>query len=161
MSRTVAIGADHAGVGLKAILAADLSAAGYTVLDCGTHGPDSVDYPDFGYAVGQAVAEGRAWRGVAICGSGIGISIAVNRVPGARAALCAHGLMARLARQHNDANVLAVGGRMHALDEAAAFVDAYLAEPFSGDARHARRIAQLADYEKTGVLPPLPPGVTG
>jgi len=150
MSRTVAIGADHAGVGLKAVLAADLSAAGYTVLDCGTHGPDSVDYPDFGYAVGQAVAEGRAWRGVAICGSGIGISIAVNRVPGARAALCAHGLMARLARQHNDANVLALGERLTGIEVARDCLREFLDTAFEGG-RHARRVEKLTN-------PPVPAG---
>jgi ribose 5-phosphate isomerase B len=140
--QTVAIGSDHAGVQLKGLLKAELAGLGYAVDDLGTHGGDSVDYPDFGTAVAQAVASGKAWRGVVICGSGIGISIAANRVPGARAALCTHGLMARLARQHNDANVLALGERLTGVDVAKDCLKEFLATPFEGG-RHQRRVEKL------------------
>jgi ribose 5-phosphate isomerase B len=138
----IAIGSDHAGFALKAKVADWLAGAGYQVLDLGTDGTSSVDYPDFGRAVGEAVASGRAEKGVIVCGSGIGISIAANRVPGARAALCMNGLMARLARQHNDANILALGERL--IGEAAArdCLDEFLNTDFEGG-RHQRRVDKL------------------
>lgn len=139
---TVAIGSDHAGVALKAALIADLRAMGHEVIDLGTHGGDSVDYPDFGYAVAGAVASGQAQRGVTVCGSGIGISIAANRHPAVRAALCTSGLMARLAREHNDANVLALGERLIGVDVARDCLKEFLATPFAGG-RHQRRVAKL------------------
>jgi ribose 5-phosphate isomerase B len=143
MSQTVAIGADHAGLALKAQLIADLRAGGYEVLDCGTHGDASVDYPEFGYAVASAVAEGRAWRGVVICGSGVGISIAANRHPAIRAALCTMGLTARLARQHNDANVLALGERLTGVEVARECLQLFLTTEFEGG-RHQRRVDKLS-----------------
>ncbi|MGK2285899.1 ribose 5-phosphate isomerase B [Pedomonas sp. V897] len=144
MTKTVAIGSDHAGVKLKQILMDDLHEAGFNVLDLGTCGSESVDYPDFGYAVATAVAEGKAERGVVICGSGIGISIAANRIPAVRAALCTNGLMARLARQHNDANVLAIGERLTGVDMARDILKEFLATPFDGG-RHQRRIDKLSN----------------
>lgn len=140
---TVAIGSDHAGTALKGLLTADLKAMGHAVIDVGTHGGESVDYPDFGYAVAQAVAGGEAARGVVICGSGIGISIAANRHPAVRAALCTSGLMARLARQHNDANVLALGERLIGIEVARDCLKEFLTTPFEGG-RHQRRVAKLA-----------------
>ncbi len=143
MSETrIAIAADHAGFALKAVLADELRAAGREVLDLGTHGEASVDYPDYGFAVAAAVTDGRAGSGIAICGSGIGISIAANRVPGIRAALCTSGLMARLARTHNDANVLVLGSRIIGVEVARDCVHEFLNTAFEGG-RHAGRTAKL------------------
>jgi len=138
----VALASDHAGHALKALLAAELAAAGHAVLDLGPDSEASVDYPDYGHALGQALAAGRAGRGIAICGSGIGISIAVNRVAGARCALVTSGLMARLARQHNDANCIALGSRIIGIETARDCVAQFLATPFDGG-RHAARVAKL------------------
>jgi len=139
----IAVAADHAGFELKALLKAELEGQGYTILDLGTHGPESVDYPDFGKALGEAVASGKAQFGLAVCGSGIGISIAANRVPGCRAALVHDALSAKLSRQHNDANVLALGARLIGVDTARDCLNVFLATPFEGG-RHARRVAKLA-----------------
>jgi ribose 5-phosphate isomerase B len=138
----IAVGADHAGVDLKDLLAAHLSQRGIEVLDLGTHGHDRVDYPDFGVAVGRAVAEGTADLGVAVCGSGIGIGIAANKVPGIRAATVHDETSARLARQHNDANVLCLGQRLIGVEVALAALDAWLDASFEGG-RHAGRVAKL------------------
>lgn len=139
----IAIGSDHAGYGLKSAVAEWLKEAGHEVLDLGTHGGESVDYPDFGRAVGEAVAAGRAEKGVVVCGSGIGISIAANRVKGARAALCMNGLMARLSRQHNDANILALGERLIGIETARDCLNEFLNTPFEGG-RHQRRVDKLS-----------------
>lgn len=138
----LALGADHAGFELKAQLRARLEAAGHEILDLGTDGPASVDYPDFGRAVGEAVVAGRAERGIAICGSGIGISIAANKVAGARCARCTSEWDARFARRHNDANVLALGARCTGEGMAEAIVDTFLTTAFEGG-RHAGRVAKL------------------
>lgn len=140
----IAIASDHAAYELKALLADWLRAEGHMVEDLGTNGPDSVDYPDFGYALGEAIAEGRAERGVALCGSGIGISISVNRNPAARCALVSEPLSAKLAREHNDANVIAMGARLTGIDMAKACLAAFLATDFAGD-RHARRVDKLSN----------------
>lgn len=142
-ARTIAIASDHAGVELKSQLAAWLTGAGHQVLDLGTDGPASVDYPDFAAAVAAAIAEGRAERGVLICGSGIGISIAANRHPGIRAALVHDVTTARLSRQHNNANVVALGARLIGPDTARDCVEAFLQTPFDGGERHERRIAKM------------------
>ncbi|MBI4943243.1 MAG: ribose-5-phosphate isomerase [Actinobacteria bacterium] len=158
----VHLGADHAGFELKEYLRQHLAQAGHEVVD---HGPSEYDaqddYPPYCLRAAEAVVADPGSLGIVIGGSGNGEQIAANKVTGVRAALAWSIDTARLARQHNDANVLAIGGRMHALDEASSFVDAYLAEPFSGDDRHSRRITMLADYEQTGVLPPLPGGARG
>src|SRR3546814_3836715 len=120
----IAIASDHAAWELKAALADWLREAGHEVEDLGTNGPDSVDYPDYGYALGQAIAGGRAERGVALCGSGIGISISVNRNPAARCALVSEPLSAKLSREHNAANVIAMGARLTGIDMAKACLDA-------------------------------------
>jgi len=138
----IAIAADHAGFELKALLRRELELAGYAVLDLGTDGPASVDYPDFGRKLAETVVRGEADKGIAICGSGIGISIAANRVPGVRAALAHDGLSARLAREHNDANVLALGARLIGVEAARDAVKQFLETPFAGG-RHAARVAKL------------------
>jgi ribose 5-phosphate isomerase B len=140
---TIAIASDHAGPSLKDSLKAELERRGFTVLDLGTHGDASVDYPDYGRAVGEAVASGEADRGVVVCGTGIGISIAANRIAGIRAAVCHDVTSARLARQHNDANVLALGVRMIGAEVALDCLDAFVTTEFDGGERHQRRIEKL------------------
>jgi ribose 5-phosphate isomerase B len=142
MSETVAIAADHGGFELKSALVPVLRALGFAVLDLGTSSSESVDYPEFADAVAAALKDGRARRGVLICGTGIGISIAANRHAGVRAAPCHDGLTARLARQHNDANVLALGGRLIGIETAKDCLANFLQTPFEGG-RHARRVAKL------------------
>ncbi|HEV7267020.1 MAG TPA: ribose 5-phosphate isomerase B [Falsiroseomonas sp.] len=138
----VALGSDHAGVALKATLAQALQAAGHPTLDMGTQGPESVDYPDFANAVAAAVLDGRARFGVLVCGTGIGISMAANRHPGIRCALLHDTTGARLSREHNDANVMAVGARVIGPEVALDALRAFLATPFGGG-RHERRIRKL------------------
>lgn len=139
----IAVGADHAGYELKDKLARRLADAGHEIEDLGTSGPESVDYPDFGKAVAEAVAGGVAELGLVVCGTGIGISIAANRIPGVRAARCTSEYDARFARAHNDANVLAVGARVIGLGQAEAIVDVFFSTDFEGG-RHARRVEKLA-----------------
>ncbi|MBK1668657.1 ribose 5-phosphate isomerase B [Rhodovibrio sodomensis] len=141
--QVVAVAADHAGVTLKDALADDLRAAGAEVVDLGTRGTESVDYPDYGAAMAEAIAAGRAPAGVLVCGTGIGISIAANRNPAVRAARCANTTDARLARQHNDANVLALGARTTGVEVAADCVRVFLTTAFEGG-RHQRRVDKLA-----------------
>jgi ribose 5-phosphate isomerase B len=138
----IAIASDHAAVGLKAALADWLRGEGHDVEDLGTNGEASVDYPDFGYRLAGHVAAGKAERGVALCGTGIGISIAVNRHPGVRCALVSEPLSATLSREHNDANVIAMGARIIGIEMAKACLTAFLTTPFGGD-RHARRVGKL------------------
>ena len=136
----IAFASDHAGYSLKALLLEELVAAGHQVLDLGTgDGTTSVDYPDFGRACAEAVVSGRATLGVVVCGSGIGISIAANRVPGARCALVHDHLSARLARQHNDANIIAFGARLLGVETARDALRAFLSTPFEGGRHAARR----------------------
>lgn len=142
MSKRAAIGADHAGFLLKEVLKAELKTAGYTVTDVGTDSTASCDYPDFGYTVAEEVASGRAKIGVVVCGSGIGISIAANRNPKVRAALCHTAELATLARQHNDANVLALGARVVNEETAKQCLSAFLATEFEGG-RHGKRVEKL------------------
>ena len=139
----IAIASDHAAVSLKTVLADWLRGEGHEVLDLGTDGTASVDYPDFGRAVGDALADGRAERGVALCGSGIGISIAANRNPACRCALVSEPLSAALARQHNDANAIAMGARVIGEEMAKACLQAFLSTPFEGG-RHQRRVDLLS-----------------
>lgn len=140
--QTIAIGADHAGYQLKNALVEDLKSMGFEVLDMGTNSDASVDYPDYGYAVAQAVTRGQAFRGVLICGTGIGMSIAANRHSGIRAALCTHGVMARLAREHNDANVLVMGSRIIGSEIARECLRQFLSVQYAGG-RHDARVAKL------------------
>jgi ribose 5-phosphate isomerase B len=140
---TIALAADHAGFALKDALGEWLREAGHEVLDLGTNGPESVDYPRFGSLLAEAIADGRATRGIAVCGSGIGISIAVNRNPACRCALVNEPLSAALAREHNDANVIALGARLTGIDLAKACVTAFLDTDFPGG-RHQRRVDLLS-----------------
>ena len=138
----IAIASDHAAIDLKAALADWLRGAGHDVADLGPDSAASVDYPDFGYKLAAAIADGSVERGIALCGSGIGISIAVNRNPAARCALVSEPLSATLAREHNDANVIAMGARLIGIEMAKACISAFLATEFGGD-RHQRRVDKL------------------
>ena len=140
--RVVAIASDHAGYEMKTALKEEISSLGYGVLDLGTDSPDSVDYPDFAHALAEAVTQGKAGQGVLVCGSGIGVSITANRHPGIRAALCHNAETARLSRQHNDANVLAMGERIIGVDAARECLRVFLETEFEGG-RHARRVAKM------------------
>jgi ribose 5-phosphate isomerase B len=142
LAEKIAIVSDHAAFEMKTALAEHLRERGFDVLDLGTSSTDSVDYPDYGYRLAQAIADGRAARGVSLCGSGIGISIAVNRHPACRCALVSDGLSARLAREHNDANVIAMGARLIGIETAKDCLDQFLATPFAGG-RHQRRVDKL------------------
>ena len=148
MPHTIAIASDHAAYAMKAELAEWLRNEGHEVLDLGTNGPESVDYPDYGYRLAKAIEDGQAERGVALCGSGIGISIAVNRNPAARCALVSEPLSASLARQHNDANVVALGARLVGIEMAKACITTFLATEFLGD-RHQRRVEKLSHPERS------------
>lgn len=143
----IALSADHAGVDLKDQLVEWLKGQDHDVSDLGTHGHESVDYPEYGARLARAIKAGEAERGIAICGSGIGISIAVNREPACRSALVHEPFSAELARRHNDANVLALGGRLIGADMAKACVTAFLDTPFEGG-RHQRRIDQLSNLQQ-------------
>jgi len=144
MSReTVAIAADHAGYELKSLLSQELNTMGFEVLDLGTHGTESVDYPDFADRLAEVIRSGTARRGVLICGSGIGISIAANRHSEIRAAPCHDTVSARLARQHNDANVLALGARLVGIEVAKDCLRTFMSTEFEGG-RHQRRVAKLS-----------------
>jgi ribose 5-phosphate isomerase B len=145
----IAIASDHAAFSLKCDLADWLTSQGHQVSDLGTDSTASVDYPDFGYRLAEHIAAGNAERGIALCGSGIGISIAVNRNPHVRCALVSEPLSARLAREHNDANVIAMGARLTGIDMAKACIEVFLATPFGG-ARHAARVDKLSN-PPTGV----------
>ena len=155
----VHLGSDHAGFELKAALVRRLTELGHEPLD---HGPTVYDaqddYPPFVLRAARAVAADGGSLGVVIGGSGNGEAIAANKVQGVRCALAWSDETARLGRQHNDANVVSVGARMHDEATAVALVEAFLETPYSGEERHSRRIAMLSDYERTGVLPPLPTG---
>ncbi|MEG3181886.1 ribose 5-phosphate isomerase B [Sphingomonas sp. LT1P40] len=142
----IAIASDHAALDLKAVLADWLRGEGHDVSDLGPDSTASVDYPDYGYKLARAIAAGEAERGIALCGSGIGISISVNRNAQARCALVSEPLSAALAREHNDANVIAMGARLIGPEMAKACVTAFLATAFGGD-RHQRRVDKLTAPE--------------
>ena len=142
----IAIASDHAAIDLKAELRDWMIEQGHEVADLGPETTDSVDYPDYGYKLASVVADGTADRGVALCGSGIGISIAVNRNPACRSALVSEPLSAELARSHNDANVIAMGARLTGSDMAKACLEAFLSTDFLGD-RHQRRVDKLSNPE--------------
>ncbi|WP_333570978.1 ribose 5-phosphate isomerase B [Sphingomonas sp.] len=148
MQHRIALASDHAAFAMKAELADWLRGLGHDVLDLGTNGPESVDYPDYGYRLGKAIESGEARFGIALCGSGIGISIAVNRNPAARCALVSEPLSAGLAREHNDANVIALGARMIGIEMAKACITQFLETAFLGD-RHVRRVEKLSNPERS------------
>ena len=143
-TRRIAIASDHAGFALKSKVKDWLVEDGYEVEDLGTHSTDSVDWPDYGRKLGEAVAANPGMLGVAVCGSGIGIAIAANKVKGARAATCMNGLMARLTRQHNDANILALGERLIGEATARDCLNEFLNTNFEGG-RHQRRVDKVDD----------------
>ncbi len=138
----VALGADHAGFPLKEDLKTWLISHGYDVVDLGTQSAESVDYPDFAIGVGGAITAGKADRGVLVCGTGIGMAMAANKVPGVRAAACSDAYTARMSREHNDANVLAIGARITACEAAIEILEVWLGAEFAGG-RHARRIEKI------------------
>lgn len=140
----IAIGCDHAGYELKEAVKAKMEAEGHKMIDVGTYSSESVDYPKYGHAIGRTVAAGEAERGIAICGSGIGISIACNKVPGIRAALCTSVEMAEMCRRHNNANVIAMGARMISQELAFEMIDTWMTTEFEGG-KHERRINELDD----------------
>ena len=139
----IAIGSDHGGFRLKQVIMKHLESRGEEYYDFGTYSEESCDYPDYGRAVAEAVADGRFERGILICGTGIGISITANKVHGIRAALCGDCFSAEATRQHNDANILALGARVVGEGLALKIVDTFLDTPFSNDERHIRRIAKI------------------
>ncbi len=143
----IAIGSDHAGYEgeppYKPEILRHVARLGHQTLDCGTHGPESVDYPDFANAVCEAILEGRARYGILVCGTGIGVSIAANRHSGIRAATCATKDMARLSREHNDANVICLGRRILSLPACFDLIQIWLDTPFNGGERHCRRIKKM------------------
>lgn len=142
-AQTIAIASDHAGFDLKELLKEELLSAGHSVVDLGTSSTTSVDYPDFGKALARAIRDGQAERGVLVCGTGIGIAMAANREPAVRAAVVHDTTSARLARQHNDANVMALGARLVGPEVARDCLRAFLETPFEGG-RHAPRVAKLS-----------------
>ena len=144
MAERIAIASDHAAVDLKAALVEHMRAAGHDVVDLGPSTTDSVDYPSYGYKLADVIGSGRADKGIALCGSGIGISIAINRHPACRCALVSEPLSATLARTHNDANIIAMGARIVGPEMAKACLDAFFGAQFLGD-RHQRRVDQLSN----------------
>lgn len=143
----IVVGSDHAGFELKQQIADALRREGHEVIDVGTHTTASVDYPDFAEAVGVAVRDGRAERGVLICGSGVGASVAANKLPGIRAAICHDTYSAHQGVEHDDMNVLVLGGRIVGPALAHDLVRAYIAARYTGEARHARRLAKITALE--------------
>ena len=141
------LGSDHAGLALKQELAAHLSAAGQVVQDLGTHNAESCDYPEVAIAVSRAVADRAGSHGILICGYGTGMAITANKINGIRAAMCANELQARLARAHNNANILCLGARLQGAELALAVADAFMSTSFEGG-RHARRVALIAGAEQ-------------
>ncbi len=144
----VAVGADHAGFDLKEDLRATLEALGHEVLDLGTRSVDPVDYPDYAEAVGRAVLDGKAERGLVICGSGVGASVAANKIPGIRAGLCHDTYSAHQGVEHDDMNVLVLGARIIGRELARELVRAFVSARFSKEERHRRRLAKVQAIEK-------------
>ena len=147
-ARRVAIGADHGGFALKTVLISWLQAQGYEVADLGTHSPAPCDYPQIGYKVAAAVAQGAFDRGILLCKSGIGIAIAANKVPGIRAAVCHDVFDAERSRNHNDANILVLGAEKLTAAKAKRIVDRWCGTPFESGGRHERRVRQIAAIER-------------
>src|SRR5436305_3373769 len=144
----VAIGADHAGFALKQLIGGDLRDLGHEVIDLGTDSMDPVDYPDYAEAVGKLILDGKADRGVLVCGSGVGASVAANKLPGIRAALCHDTYSARQGVEHDDMNILVLGGRVIGSELARELVHAYLAALFTKEERHRRRLEKIKALEK-------------
>ena len=143
----IALGADHAGWELKEALKAWLIETGHQILDFGTHSPESVDYPDYALQVAESVASGKAERGLLVCGTGIGMAMTANKVPGIRAALCSDPFMARMSREHNDANILTLSGRLMDKELGLEILRMWLSTEFAGG-RHERRLGKIAQIER-------------
>jgi len=143
----VALGADHGGYELKEAILCHLEKQGIEVQDFGTHSKDSVDYPKYGFAVGSAIIKEEADLGIVVCGTGLGISMAANKLPGIRAAVCTETFTARMAREHNNANILALGARVIGVGLALDIVDIFLKTEFSGG-RHALRVNLISNIER-------------
>jgi ribose 5-phosphate isomerase B len=156
----IALGADHAGFELKEALKHWLIDRGYQVLDFGAHTTDSVDYPDYAAQVAEAVAAQKVERGVLVCGTGIGMAMTANKVPGVRAALCGDLYTARMSREHNDANVLTLGGRLMEAEAALEILHVWLAAEFTGG-RHSRRLEKLGQIERRWIAHPADEGSHG
>jgi RpiB/LacA/LacB family sugar-phosphate isomerase len=144
----IVVGADHAGFELKEVLAAYLRHRGHEVVDIGTNSDDPVDYPDYAEALSQAVLDGRAERGLLICGSGVGASVAANKIPGVRAGLCHDTYSARQGVEHDDMNVLVLGARVIGIEVARELLDNFLGAQFNGEERHRRRVEKIKALEK-------------
>jgi ribose 5-phosphate isomerase B len=144
----IAIASDHGGYAMKNQIIEHLKEKGIQIEDLGCYSQDSVDYPIYAEKLGRAVAAGTYERGILVCGTGIGMSIAANKIPGVRASLCADCYSAEMTRLHNDSNVLCLGGRTIGIELAKRIVDTYLAAGFSGEEKHARRVAMIRDLEK-------------
>jgi len=144
----IALAADHAGFELKERMAAHLKGAGFEVMDLGTGDEEPVDYPDFALAIGKALREGRAERGILICGSGVGACVAVNKIKGIRAGLCHDTYSAHQGVEHDDINVLCLGARVIGEELAKELVTAFLSAKFTGEERHRRRLAKIEEIEK-------------
>ena len=151
----IVVGADHRGYELKDAVAAGLRENGHEVLDVGTNGPDSVDYPDIALAVGEAIREGRAERGVLVCGSGVGAAIAACKLPGIRAAICHDTYSAHQGVEHDDMNVLSLGARVVGDELAREVVEAFVRARFSGEERYVRRLAKVEAMERGNVEVPI------
>jgi RpiB/LacA/LacB family sugar-phosphate isomerase len=147
----IVVGADHRGYELKDALAESIRESGHEVTDVGTHGPESVDYPDIALAIGEAIQDGRAERGVLVCGSGVGASIAANKLPGIRAGLCHDTYSAHQGVEHDNMNVLCLGSRVIGDELAREIVQAFLGARFSGEERYRRRLGKIEEMERTGV----------
>lgn len=147
MDRRIAIGCDHGGFALKRELIPFIDSLGYELIDMGCYDESSVDYPDVAFSLAERVGSGEISRGILICGTGIGISICANKVRGVRCALCTDEAMARLTREHNDSNILALGGRIVGTELAKSIVKAWLETEFSRGARHVNRISKISEYE--------------
>src|SRR6201982_2868174 len=143
----IVIGADHAGFSLKKTLTHHITQLGHHIIDVGTHGTEAVDYPDFAEAISKTLIDGKADRGVLVCGSGVGASIAANKVPGIRAGLCHDTYSAHQGVEHDDMNVLVLGGRIVGVELARELISAFLKARFSGEARHRRRLAKMTALE--------------
>jgi ribose 5-phosphate isomerase B len=150
----VAIGSDHAGWSLKQELGASIRGAGHEVRDLGTHGPESVDYPDFARAVAEAVSRGEAERGVLLCGSGVGVGVVANKVPGVRAAICHDTYSAHQGVEHDDLNVLCLGARVVGSELAREIVLRFLEARFTDEPRHRRRLDKLLAVERDNLKAP-------
>ncbi len=150
-SLRVALGGDHAGFRLKQAVAARLAGQVAELLDCGTHSEESCDYPDFAVAVARELVDGRADRGIVVCGSGVGVSVAANKIPGIRAAICHDTYSAHQGVEHDDMNILCIGGRIIGSELAFEVIDAFLNAAYTGGERHARRLAKVLEIERLGL----------